>query len=166
MKYSTVGYDPMYIKMLLTSNLFKTLAIAIREIPSDTPLPLSKSHIEDLSVFPAITWILTHNNLALGLLSTVNSHRRQGFAKVAALQLISIQRDYFQSFFSRTEFRSKDQDEKDEGVFRMPSYCFVEPYNVASMGMFKGLGARVTEGLTSVWMGGEVQKVFLPSEGV
>lgn len=64
-----------------------------------------------------VSWILTHEYGALGMLHTLPEHRRKGYAKV----LISTMAKRFHA----------------QGY---PVYCFVEEENVVSYSLLKSLG--------------------------
>ncbi|KAJ3413359.1 hypothetical protein HDV05_008141 [Chytridiales sp. JEL 0842] len=145
LEHSTVRYQVSYLQSILTNPPTSHLAIAIRPAPSSPSA--NKSDQEEEEKPSMVTWILTHDNLALGLLSTLPTHRRLGFAQKAAAQLLSMQRQY------RSQL-------SEDGLGA--GYCFIDPGNTGSLKVFvDGLKSRVDPGLRCVWLGGWVNRDLL-----
>ncbi|KAJ3106215.1 hypothetical protein HDU97_006848 [Phlyctochytrium planicorne] len=134
MEYSTVQYPKPYIHMLITQQPFTSLSRVIRLRSS----PQKKGSM--------VSWIISHINLSLGLLSTVHSHRRKGLANLCVASLCEAQIE-----FVRTQAQRVGVEKEVEGVVR--PYAFIAGGNEASQKLFGRIGFVKLDVADRSWCG-------------
>ncbi|KAI8831856.1 hypothetical protein BC829DRAFT_494396 [Chytridium lagenaria] len=132
-EYSTADYPEAYVKLLLSQQPMASLSRAIRLKSSNTSKKGSM-----------VAWSLTHTNFAVGLTSTISTHRRRGLANICVASLATAQREWIKQITGATQ---------SEVMEVFVPFCYIADTNVASQSLFRRIGFTRESCAARNWIG-------------